>query len=247
MTRGRHANHIHLAPGDETVTDNHLPRTQPGLGWDARAVLEGMLARSGAQQSAHDVRDAARLAHAGRRNSAVLDTLVTRQDTAPPDLPGDPAARLKDELAARSRQRDQLRYRLQDVSVDRLQLTAQLSGVRWWEMGLRSRLEKQLSAAANEQTTVKAQLRHCEASIGRLQDAVRAQADKDARQRAVAAAEKQRRERAWRPPPAKLDDTLARLVEKVARRERNVAPAAAMVAPAPPTVTPAPPRRGIGR
>jgi len=247
MTRGRHANHVHVAPDDATTNDNHLPAPRPRSGPDARAVLDGALARSGAQRAAHDVRDAARRDATAPRRSAVPEKLVTRPDTAPPDPPADRAEPLLDQLAARQRQRGELRHRLQDISVSRLQLAAQLSGARWWERSRRSRLEEKLSGATMQQTSVQAQLQHCEADITRLQDAAQTQVNISARQRTAAAAEKQRREQAWRPPTVKPDELFALLAEKIARRERYFAPTPAKVAPSPPMVTPTPPRQGIRR
>lgn len=245
MTRGRHANHVHVAPEDEALTGEHLAPRGPETTPDARAVLAGALTRSGAQQAAHDVRDAARQASMSLRRSAVPENAGTRPDAVPPALPADRAEPLLDQLAARQRQHAELRRRLMDVSISRLQVSAQLSVTRWWERGRRGRLEERLSGATNEQTSGQAELQRCELDIRRLEAAVKTWADNDARQRTAAAVEERRREQAWRPPKAKPDELFALLAEKVARREHHVAPASTKAAPTPQMATPSPPRRGI--
>lgn len=83
MTRGRHANHVHLTtePADD---DTHRPRppgSAPSLE-DAVRVLEAATGRVGAQQAAHTLLDQA------RQRAAAMRAAQHRDPTAPRHTPG---------------------------------------------------------------------------------------------------------------------------------------------------------------
>jgi len=252
MTRGRHANHVHIASDDEQSTSaDHAPPRPLGDA-DARLVLQSALARTGAPQAATDLRDAARRASTSHRWSTVpgnvgtpAEVLVAPLDDAASDLKPEEQPSVLDRLTVRERERDALRERHLDALQDTARLRAQLACTRWWERARRSRLEDQLHGATYEITSGEARLRHLGEEIRSLRATARTQAQQRAMRSCGAAEQQAHRERDWRPPRPALDEVSTRLAEQLARRERNVTPPPAEVTPAPAIVTPTPPRRGI--
>ena len=83
MTRGRHANHVHLTT--EPADDTHRPRppgTPPTLDNDVRTPLQTATARVGAQQAVHTLLDRA------RQKAVAIPPSRPRDPSAPRPTPG---------------------------------------------------------------------------------------------------------------------------------------------------------------
>jgi len=84
MTRGRHANHAHVAP-DPVDDDHHLGPPPEALTHEtARRVLAGCLARVGGQQAAHTLLEETRRTRAARSVSCPASPVRNRPEPEHP-------------------------------------------------------------------------------------------------------------------------------------------------------------------
>ena len=241
LTRGRSANHVHVAP-DPAELDEHAGRpSRIPAERGARAVLAAALAAPRAQSAAHQVREAA-------RRSSTSD----RRRPAQPDEPLSPGHQhTVDALAARQRQRAELLDTIGEVAGAQERVAAELAAVRWWQSGRRTPLVRQQAALAGQLGHAVDRL----AELDRVIAAVSWTAADEANQRA---AERQyrlkagvwgRQPRPWRPDPelaATIGDTDAAM--PAAARPVPVGQVPQQVAPPPPVVAPSEqPGRGVGR
>jgi hypothetical protein len=233
LTRGRHANHGHVAPDSGDVVERHgSQRAGAPDASVAAAVLQAALARTGAQQTAHHVRDRARAAAAPERQTVPVSPAALT-----PDVLSAAHERRLEELHDRQRERAALGDRSEQLRRAQARLGEDVAAIPWWRRSRRNQLVGQQRHAEEALVGVTARCIDLDREIRGLERT----AETEAHQRAEQARScRGQTPRTTSPLPAvdssALDVLLARIEARVRRRERADIPVAPVLTQ-PPTVT----------